>query len=339
MAEFQVKIRTLQIEEHPDADAIEIARVDDYRSVVRKGQFQSGDLAAYIPENSILPPWLIVEMGLEGRLAGADSNRVRAIRLRGVLSQGLVWPVPGAALDADVTDRLGITKYIPQVPHDMQGEMYPAPGMTVDFDIEDIKKYPKVLYPGEEIIATEKLHGTYCQLGYYQDQPIITSKAPAHNGVAYHDNAANQKNIYVQIAHQYREQLAALHQAHPTFYLMGEIYGRGVQDLQYDTTEKQFRVFDIYLGEPTFGRYLDYDEMLELVQPHFNTVPLVYRGEYQPDRLEEITSGPSQLAGHRREGVVIKPVQERIDLALGRVVVKSISENHLLRKGNTTEFE
>ena len=339
MAEFQVKIRALQIEEHPDADAIEIARVDGYLSVVRKGQFQSGDIAAYIPENSVLPDWLIAEMGLVGKLAGAELNRVKAIRLRGVLSQGLLWPVEGAALNEDVTDRLGVTKHIPRIPHNMQGEMYPVPGMTVSFDIEDIKKYPKVLYPGEEIVATEKLHGTYCQLGYYQDQPIITSKTPAQNGVAYHDNEANLKNLYVQVAHQYQEQLEALHQIHPTFYLMGEIYGRGVQDLQYGTTDKHFRTFDVYVGEPTFGRYLDYDEMLELVQPHFETVPLVYRVPYQPEQLEEITAGQSKLAEHRREGVVIKPAQERIDLALGRVIVKSISANHLLRRGKTTEFE
>ena len=339
MAEFEVKIRSVKIEEHPDADAIEIAQVDDYRSVVRKGQFQTGDLAAYIPENSVLPDSLVIEMGLQGKLAGAESNRVKAIRLRGVLSQGLIWPVPGAVLGDNVAEQLGITKYIPQVPHDMQGEMYPAPGMTISFDIEDIKKYPKVLYPGEEIVATEKLHGTYCQLGYYEGQPIITSKTPAHNGVAYFDNEPNQKNIYVQIAHKYQEQLEALSQIHQSYYLMGEIYGRGVQDLQYETTEKQFRVFDFYVGAPTFGRYLDYDEMVELLKPYFDIVPLVYRGEYQPDQLEEITSGQSKLASHRREGIVIKPIHERIDLELGRVLVKSISSSYLLRRGKTTEFE
>ena len=55
MAQFEVRVHRVRIEEHPDADALEIARIGGYRSVVRKEQFQDGDLAAYIPESSIVP--------------------------------------------------------------------------------------------------------------------------------------------------------------------------------------------------------------------------------------------------------------------------------------------
>ena len=93
MATFEAKVYRLEIEEHPNADAIELAKVGDYRSIVRKGDFKTGDLGVYIPEAAIVPDWLISELGLEGKLAGKDKNRVKAIKLRGILSQGLIYPV------------------------------------------------------------------------------------------------------------------------------------------------------------------------------------------------------------------------------------------------------
>lgn len=45
MSQFSCNVVRLKIEPHPNADAIEIARVGDYRSIVRKGQFKDGALA------------------------------------------------------------------------------------------------------------------------------------------------------------------------------------------------------------------------------------------------------------------------------------------------------
>ena len=113
MAEFEVRTHPVTIEEHPNADLLELARIGDYHSIVLKGQFKDGDICAYIPEASIVPDGLIAEMGLEGKLAGPEHNRVKAIRLRGVLSQELVYPTPGRTAGTDLTEELGITKWEP----------------------------------------------------------------------------------------------------------------------------------------------------------------------------------------------------------------------------------
>jgi hypothetical protein len=47
----------------PNADAIEFAVIDGYRSIVKKGEFQPGGLVAYIPEASLLPEWLLKRLG------------------------------------------------------------------------------------------------------------------------------------------------------------------------------------------------------------------------------------------------------------------------------------
>jgi len=94
MSTFAVKAtRIRSIEPIEGADMIELAVVGDYRSVVRKGDYKSGQLAVYIPEGAVLPEWLIERMGLTGKLAGKQKNRVKAVRLRGCLSQGLLYPV------------------------------------------------------------------------------------------------------------------------------------------------------------------------------------------------------------------------------------------------------
>lgn len=77
MSSFQVPVKRIRaIEAHPNADAIEFAVVDGYRSIVRKGDFASGELVAYIPESSIVPEAVIRRLGLwdaekgKGKLSG-----------------------------------------------------------------------------------------------------------------------------------------------------------------------------------------------------------------------------------------------------------------------------
>ena len=347
MAEFEVTVYRARIEPHPDANAIEVCLIGDYQSVVAKGQFKTGDLVAYIPEASILPDNLIEEMGMTGKLAGKEANRITPLRLRGVVSQGIIYPMPNAREGDNVTEVLGITKYTPPIPNYMQGQVYHAEGHTIHYDIENVKKYPEILQHGEEVVFTEKLHGTQCQMGYHQGQPIITSKLYGAHGQVLYNNDENKGNIYVQIFNKHAHSLASLAEdlkSHPdgpenTFYLIGEIYGRGVQDLGYDSKDKMFRIFDVYLGTPRLGRFLDYDEMTELLKDTFDTVPLVYRGPYTKETLLEHTQGQSLIATHNREGIVVKPIRERQTMRPGRVILKSVSDRHLLRKGHTTEFQ
>ena len=184
MAEFEAKVYKLIIEPHPNADRLELAVVGDYRSIVMKGQFKTGDLGVYIPEAAVCPDWLIAEMGLEGKLAGKQKNRVKAVKLRGILSQGLVYPVLEMSVNGEprysvcgegwknpesmndnidvevgsvVTEFLGITKYEPPIPVHMAGEVFNAHGYTLKYDIENYKRYPEVLQDGELVIFTEKI--------------------------------------------------------------------------------------------------------------------------------------------------------------------------------------
>ena len=373
MAEFEAKVYRLKIEEHPNADALEIARVGDYRSIVRKGQFKSGDLGVYIPEQAVCPLWLIQRLGLEGRLAGKAKNRVKAVKLRGVLSQGLIYPVfpetdemnsyievvhgmkVGVEEGYDVTEELGIVKYEPVVPASMSGEVHGASGYTIKYDIENLKKYPDVLFENEPVVITEKLHGTWCCFGYHPDfGEVITSKGLSARGLVFKNSPTNElQNLYVRtleetvmdgknLIDRARETLDTLwdgNLGNKPFYILGEIYGRGVQDLHYGLMHPQFRAFDIFVGDPSTGRFVGalhkYDVFEAIGVDH---VPVLYRGAFDKSVVEELTSGVEEASGtgaNIREGIVITPMVEREDEELGRVILKSVSEEYLLRKGGT----
>lgn len=347
MAAFESKIHEIRIEPHPNADRLELAAIGGYRCVVLKGQFLPGELVAYIPEGAIVPDDVIAELGLEGRLAGPKKNRVKAIRLRGVLSQGLVYPVRGERLltmpglgykvGEDVTEALGLVKYEPPVPIHMQGEVEPAFGMTLRYDIEDVKKWPDVLEEGEDVVMTEKIHGTWCCFGWHPDHgPIVTSKGMSSQGLVLKINEANEDNLYVRAWNAYLPLIRGMFNmvAGDPFYLLGEIYGPGVQSMHYDRQGRDpgFRVFDCYLGSPQLGEYLDPEDLLNLINPRFAMPPVVYRGPFSVEAMLEATDGRSLIGDHMREGVVIRPMIERRHDELGRVILKSVSGDYLTRR-------
>ena len=348
MATFESRVYALGIQPHPNADRLELAAIGGFRSVVGKGTYVDGDLAAYIPEGAVCPAWVIEELGLEGKLAGSKRNRVKAVKLRGVLSQGLVYPVrdgrirgQAVAEGDDVTALLELVKYEPPVPIAMQGEVVPASGATVHYDIENIKKYPHEFQDGEPVLVTEKLHGSWCCLGWHPEHgAVVTSKGMSDKGLRLLINDANANNLYVRA---WKTHQAAFEQAQARFagagqpiYVLGEVYGRGVQDLHYGEPNPAFAVFDVYVGAPGEGRYLGARELRDTLRDLFTFVPLLYEGPFSEAVLLEHTDGATALGGkHVREGVVVRPVDERESVEFGRVILKNVSGDYLTRKGGT----
>ena len=108
LVSIQVVERVAPIE---GADQIEQARVMGWTVVVKKGEFSPGDRCVFFEIDSVLPdgaPW--------AEFMRPRGFRVRTLKLRGVLSQGLALPV--SILDGevpepgeDVRDRLRVVKY------------------------------------------------------------------------------------------------------------------------------------------------------------------------------------------------------------------------------------
>ena len=396
MSTFDCKVVPITILPHPNAEKLELAQVADYRCVVGKDLYKTGDLVAYIPEAAVIAEDQLQFFGYwneeqgKGLLAGSKGDRVKAVKLRGEVSQGLVFPVNKIAMylgqpdrefavGDDVAGLLGIVKYEPPIPVGMAGEVYNAGSwLTVDYDIENLKKYPDVLQEGEEVIFTEKLHGTSFQIGLLPATPkffhedhfkvnhptygegyfFIASKGLGAQGLCFKDNESNKNNLYVRAARQfglfekllkYRfeaiEANGALKYEIPVI-LQGEVYG-AVQDLTYGAKQGEifFRAFDICYGERMVREYADEkDFQIAIDVMGVERCPVLYVGPYSKEKILELTHHtksvvcPTQIS----EGGVVKPTKERRDPSIptmrGRVILKSINEDYLLRKGNATEF-
>jgi RNA ligase (TIGR02306 family) len=373
MSTFNVQAtRVLAVANHPEADRLDLVTVHGYTSIVARDQFAVGDLVVYLPEAAVLPDYLIERLGLVGKLAGSKHDRVKAVRLRGIFSQGICMGVRGEtqavtlinangesrqfAEGEDAAEFLGITKFEPPVPTHLAGEVANAgTHLTVAFDIENIKRFPDVLADGEEVVFTEKLHGTFTGVGIVPEKDardefvrgrfVVFSKGLGGQGLVFKDNAANASNAYLRMAKgtglldAMTAQFAT--EAEPVFFL-GETFGK-VQDLEYGIKGLSFRAFAMVRGYRGNQRYEDNDAFEAILKTMgVARVPVVYRGPFSQEALMEHTRGKETVSGqalHIREGVVVTPVKERVDMGIGRVCLKSISEDYLLRKDkNATEF-
>lgn len=356
MSTLRVTAERLTILDHPNADALELAQVGLYRAVVAKGAYRSGEFAVYIPEQSVLPEGLIAELGLTGRLAGSAANRVRAVRLRGELSQGIVCR-PAAVGDTDLeraaaegedfAERLGIVKWVPPVPVSMSGDVEAAPDLLPWIDIENLKRYPDIFAPGDPVSVTEKLHGTACCLSYYADTGTVhvTSKGLGAQRLALKESGSN---LYWRAVNGYGLPAVAARLARELgaarLGIYGEVYGSGVQDLGYGTTARTgdapgFAAFDVCAEIDGQVRWLDAFALLGGQVP---LVPKLYEGPFDLDLVLELAQGEETVSGrglHLREGVVIRTADDRhSDTLGGRAIAKVVSDAYLTRKGGT-EYE
>ncbi|GGW69180.1 RNA ligase (ATP) [Streptomyces griseoloalbus] len=355
MSTLRVTAEILTVHEHPGADALELAQVGLYRAVVAKGAYRTGDAAVYIPEQAVLPAGLIGELGLTGRLAGGNHDRVKAIRLRGELSQGIVCR-PKALADTDLAraaeegtdfaELLGITKWVPPVPTAMGGEVESAADLLGWVDIENIQRHPDIFTPGEPVVLTEKLHGTACLLTYVagEERVHVSSKGFGARSLALKEDP---RNLYWRAVRGHgvdrvAADLAARLGARRVG-IFGEVYGAGVQDLTYGADGRRdtlgYAVFDVSAEIDGRVRWLDAAELLDGRLP---LVPRLFSGPYDSERVLGIASGRETVSGrelHLREGVVIRPVVERHSpVTGGRAIAKAVSPAYLTRKGGT-EYE
>jgi RNA ligase (TIGR02306 family) len=355
MSTLRVTAEVLTVHEHPNADVLELAQVGLYRAVVAKGAYRTGEAAVYIPEQSVLPAGLIEELGLTGRLAGSNSDRVKAVRLRGELSQGIVCrpkaladvDLARAALDGtDFAELLGITKWVPPIPPTMDGDVESAPDLLPWVDIENIQRFPDIFTAGEDVVLTEKLHGSACLLTYFADdgRVQVSSKGFGAKSLALKEDP---RNLYWRAVRGHGVPEAAARLAERLgarrVGIFGEVYGAGVQDLTYGADGRRetlgYAVFDVSAEIDGTPRWLDPAELLDGELP---LVPRLYEGPYDVERVLEVASGRETVSGrqlHLREGVVIRPAVERYSAVTGgRAIAKAVSPAYLTRKGGT-EYE
>nr|WP_240760082.1 RNA ligase (ATP) [Phytoactinopolyspora endophytica] len=356
---MRVTAEQLIVHPHPHVDFLEVAEIGLYRSVIPRGVFQTGEWAVYIPDGAVLPDGLVEELGRAGQLAGPTHSRLRPIRRYGQLSQGLVCrPKVLSSVDLktahsdghNFADALRITAWVPPIPIHLSGEVRPAPELVVWGDVEDIKRCRKMFSPGERIVATEKIHGTACLYTLSHGREYVSSKGYGKRRLGL---VRDDRNLYWRVVNAYgipriAQEISAMMNA-DRVGVFGEIYGKGVQDLTYGADalsgKPGYVVFDIRVEAALQQWWLDPDELIDVIRKlgdPLRTAPRLFDGRYDEATLRELAEGYETVSGealHLREGLVVRPGDERrSSLTGGRAIAKFVSTAYLTRIGGT-EFE
>jgi len=333
--------RLKNIRHHPNADKLDICDVLGYQLCIRRDAYKEGHKVVYFAADSILPDELIDDLGVRDFMRGKEKNRVGKIKLRGEPSFGLIADLPEGVdwqEGENVADYYGVKKYEP--PIRATAEDIAAYNEKIDpfiekyTNIENGRLHKGIFNDREEIIITEKLHGTNSVLSFIKGvSPAASSHTRRRKMPLTNDEMRKSLYWYPYTLKPVANLIKEIGQEH-NISIYGEIYGRSIQSLDYGIPKGQglgYRAFDIMID----GRYLDYDEFDTLCSKYgIPIVPLLYKGPFSEEIVKQHTEGQSTIIGanHIREGIVVKPVRERSIPIINRVILKYISTEYSLSK-------
>ena len=319
------------------ADAIECAIVGGWTCVVKKGEYVAGDLAVYCEIDSFIPTAIAPFLTKPGHYAktfeGVEGERLRTVKLRGQLSQGLLLPMHvltnyGADLfeGYDVSEVLGITKYEAPIPAELAGEVKGMfPSMIPKTDQERIQNLSAELeqWKTENLTweVTEKLDGSSMTV-YVMDGDVGVCSRNL-------DLKRNPDNSLWRAAlkHDLEEKLKI---GGRNLAVQGELIGNGIQGNKYKMRDQDFYVYDIY--DINTGRYYSPAERKAFVEVFkLNHCPVLHRATellISVDSLLALAEGKSVMGtiGCEREGLVYKCNEKQVSF-------KAISNKFLLKGG------
>jgi RNA ligase (TIGR02306 family) len=312
------------------ADQIMQARVMGWTVVVKKGEFAAGDPCVFFEIDSVLPDgpaW--------SEFMRARGFRVRTLRLRGVLSQGLALPVSilgdsDAPRGVDLRERLGVTKYEAALP-DAREVAGPFPALVPKTDEIRLQSALGVLdeLRGHEFFVTTKCDGTSATFARLPDPDgfVACSRNWAlHRG----------ENHVWRLAARYR-----LEERLPVgMAVQAEICGPGIQKNRLGLADIDMFVFSVY--DARAAAFLSFDAFAAFCAEHaLPTVPIeqVVRGSdaaahaHTLDAWLAAASGLYRGTRQRKEGIVVRPLVERRSDTLGgsRLSFKVINNDFLLK--------
>ena len=320
------------------ADKIEVAQILGWQVVVGKGEFKVGDKVVYCEVDSILPERSEFEFLRERKF------RIRTIKLRKQVSQGIVFPLSilkkrerDYSVGQDVTEELGIKKYDPQ--GDLERKLVeeqatrqknkikkffsrfswfrrlfpPArlsfPPFIKKTDEDRIQLFPNICEEQKNTLftATEKLDGQSATYFLIRKKSLFGTKFQF--GVCSRNFLLPKpdKSTYWTIAQKLdiESLLKQLIGDDEYIVLQGEIVGAGVQGNKYGLKELDFYAFNLIRPDFQYG----YPSMKFFLGGYVQCVPLVGDALLLPastPNCVEMAKGKSVIADVLREGMVLR---------------------------------
>jgi RNA ligase (TIGR02306 family) len=328
----------LSLDKHLNADTLQIAKVLGFQTVVKEGLYSVGSSVMYFEPDTAFTLETAQALGIDSYLSkktdiyGNKVLVIKEVKLRGELSEGLLLPEYKLANYGSELNSFPCFKY--EAPS-TQTKCENAAAENVLFpqygSLENLRKSPNFFIEGDQVVVTEKIHGTNSRVGFYtgEDGNLVlqagsrtvnrTKPEPGTQGL-YWKPFDLQPGLITLL-----ESLFLARVKYATVY--GEIYGPTIQSYSYGLVNKEiaYRAFTI----KTDGKVMAPKAAHDLFAYYgVEAVPIIHEGPYTYELIQQLAERVTSCASkeftqHLAEGVVVQH-QDKI--------AKYVSTNFLLGK-------
>lgn len=310
------------------ADMIEVASLEKmaWKVVVKKGEFHVGNLCCYCSIDTILPDKPQFEF------LRSKSFRIKTIRLKKQLSQGIIFPLSilpdGDYIEGqDCSEIIGIIHYEKPVPISLAGQVKGNfPTCVSKTDEERVQNCPNILQEisGKEVYITTKIDGTSASFINIEGDIHVCSRNLSLK--------ETEGNIYWKIFRKYN--LEEVLKRSGSIAVQGEIAGVGIQKNPLALTDHELFVFNVY--DITKGKYYNYAELIAFCQINgLQTVPVESVEVFKCNSIDDLLQRAegTYKSGKLKEGIVIRSTTETYsDVLGGRMSFKVLNNMALLKE-------
>ena len=311
--------RIAEIKDIPDADLIQAYRVNGWWIVSKKGEFVVNELVTYLEIDSFVPTELapFLSKGKEPKeYMGVQGERLRTVKLKRQVSQGLILPLSEYILDNvelieghDVTEILGVIKWeAPEefIPANAKGNFPSFIPKTDQQRVQNLSlEFSQWLTDGSVWQKTEKLDGSSMTVFVNADNSGVCSRNL--------ELLEDENNTYWKMTKKYKL-IETLRSTERNLAFQGEIYGMGINGNLYGLDDQRFALYAIY--DIDAQCYLPPDQAyrtaLVLGVPHVPHLGNMRLGEFYGTMQELIDDADGASCVNTkaiREGYVYKNLQ------------------------------
>ena len=323
------------------ADNIELAIVNGWHAITKKGQYNVEDQVIIATTDAVIPLSISDEMGVTGYLR--KGQRVRTVKLRGVYSECLILPMDLLVFSDKISDgedmmeMLGIFKYEPPVKMvemsvgGRKFKYHQNPNFHVYYKFPNLKNAPEMFNEEDIVSITRKLHGTNARYGIVRKKKLSVwdhvrkffgnkwvyfeyvygshnvekgSESQGFYGTDVWRTVAEEYKIKEKLWEYVKEYFIPQHLGGGVV-IYGEIYGHGIQkNYEYGLKDIKFAGFDVEIN----GEYKEFSIERGIFETlGLPTVEVLYKGNWSKEEQDKHVFN-NFIEGTKvpHEGVVVK---------------------------------
>lgn len=327
------------VQKHPNADKLDICNILGFKCVIRKDQFKNGDRVIYVRPDTVFPE---AEWATEYRKYSV--KRVKAVRLRGEWSEGVIIPLTALPIDLfdklygvpdgeEMSEIIGVTHYEPPTPQDLSAKG----GLPLGIPKTDEERFENLRFlPYGKIVDIQlKIDGQSCS--YYYDHKTkefgvlgrsleIKYKITDENGI---ESFGANRYVENAVLYDIENKMRAYGDANQlSFVVRGESYGAGLQGHEWNPHAKMnkgWAMFSVFLIDAHEYANKGHRYYFKTVADEIGLpiAPMIEENvELTPELVEKYSIGITELNGKPFEGVVVKTDEDTF-----KIINKSYDSN------------